>query len=103
MMLHAGVLNVILKSGFQLSDFLLSIGIAVIPVSFVGHLDVFQAMLGCNLLVFCGETHASALTGGHCDGWWSEAWGSRLLHADACCFFTAAPLVSAGGKSSVQN
>jgi hypothetical protein len=31
-------------------------------------LDVFQAVLGCNLLVFCGETHASALTGGHCEG-----------------------------------
>jgi hypothetical protein len=28
-------------------------------------------MFGSNLLVFCGETHASALTGGHCDErWW---------------------------------
>jgi hypothetical protein len=51
MMLHAGVLNVILKSGFQLSDFLLSIGIAVIPVSFVGHLDVFQAVVRRDLLI----------------------------------------------------
>jgi len=27
----------------------------------------------------------------------------RLLHTDACCSFTAALVVLAGGKSSVQN
>jgi hypothetical protein len=32
-----------------------------------------------------------------------EKLGFRALHADACCFFTAALVVLAGGKSSVQN
>ena len=105
MVLHTSILNVILQSGLQLCQLLLGGRVDVVSPPVVGHLNILQAMLGSNLLIFCGETHASALTGGHCD----EECGversldSRLLHADACCFFTAAPVVSAGGKSSVQN
>ena len=74
MVLHASILNVILQSGLQLRQLLLGGRVDVVSPPVVGHLDVLQAMLGCNLLVFCGETHASALTGGHCDGWYREAW-----------------------------
>lgn len=71
MMLHTSILNVILQSGLQLRQLLLGGRVDVVPPPVVGHLDVLQAMFGSNLLVFCGETHASALTGGHCDEeWW---------------------------------
>ena len=69
MVLHARILNVILQSGLQLCELLLCGRVDVVSPPVVGHLDVLQAMLGCNLLVFCGETHASGLTGSHCEGW----------------------------------
>lgn len=68
MMLHAGVLNVVLQGGLQLSNVLLGVGIAVVPVSFVGHLNVLQAVVRGNLLILRGETHAGRLSGGHSDG-----------------------------------
>lgn len=71
MMLHTSILNVILQSGLQLRQLLLGGRVDVVSPPVVGHLDVLQAMFGSNLLIFCGETHARALTGGHCDeGWW---------------------------------
>jgi len=77
MMLHAGVLNVVLQSGLQLSDFLLSIRIAVIPFSFVRHADVLQTVVWRNLLVMRGKTHTGRLGGGHFDGWNMVIWMSR--------------------------
>lgn len=68
MMLHAGVLNVVLQGGLQLSNVLLGVGIAVVPLSFVGHLNVLQAVVRGNLLILRGETHAGRLSGGHSDG-----------------------------------
>ena len=71
MVLHASILNVILQSGLQLCQLLLGGRVDIVPPPVVGHLDVFQTMLGSNLLVFGGETHAGALSGGHCnEGWW---------------------------------
>ena len=67
MVLHTSILDVILQSGLQLCQLLLGGRIDIVSSPVVGHLDVLQAMLGSNLLIFCGETHASALTGGHCD------------------------------------
>ena len=68
MMLHARVLNVILQGGLQLSNVLLGVGIAVVSVSFIGHLDVLQAMVWRDLLILRGKTHAGRLSGGHSDG-----------------------------------
>jgi hypothetical protein len=68
MMLHAGVLDVVLQGGLQLSNVLLGVGIPVIPVSFIGHLDVLQAVVWRDLLVLRGKTHAGRLSGSHYEG-----------------------------------
>jgi hypothetical protein len=68
MMLHARVLNVILQGGLQLSNVLLGVGIAVVSVSFIGHLDVLQAVVWRDLLILRGKTHAGRLSGGHSEG-----------------------------------
>lgn len=81
MVLHASILNVILEGGLQLCQLLLSGRVDVVSSPVVGHLDVLQAMRGCNFLVLCGKTHASALTGGHCEGRRSEELGTQVLHA----------------------
>jgi hypothetical protein len=71
MMLHTSILNVILESGLQLRQLLLGGRVDIVSPPVVGHLDIFQAVFGSNLLIFCGETHASALSGSHCDEeWW---------------------------------
>lgn len=77
MMLHARVLNVILQGGLQLSNVLLGVGIAVVSVSFIGHLDVLQAMVWRDLLILRGKTHAGRLSGGHSVGLYMVILGSR--------------------------
>ena len=77
MMLHARVLNVILQGGLQLSNVLLGVGIAVVSVSFIGHLDVLQAMVWRDLLILRGKTHAGRLSGGHSVGLCMVILGSR--------------------------
>lgn len=78
MMLHARGLNVVLKSGLQLRQLLL-LGLGIkfftLPVRSIGGLfDVLQALVGRDLLVFDGETHAGPLhfgvlyRGAHCEG-----------------------------------
>jgi hypothetical protein len=97
MVLHASILDVILQSGLQLRQLLLSGRVDVVSSPVVGHLDVLQTMLGSNLLVFCGETHASALTGGHCDrmGRRSSVFKGSSRRRLLC--LTAALVVLAGG------
>lgn len=68
MVLHASILNVILEGGLQLCQLLLGGRVDIVSSPVVGHLDVLQTVRGCNFLVLCSETHASALTGGHCGG-----------------------------------
>ena len=77
MMLHARVLNVILQGGLQLSNVLLGVGIAVVSVSFIGHLDVLQAVVWRDLLILRGKTHAGRLSGGHSVGLYMVILGSR--------------------------
>ena len=77
MMLHARILAVILQGGLQLSNVLLGVGIAVVSVSFIGHLNVLQAVVWRDLLVLCGKTHAGRLSGGHSEGLCMVILGSR--------------------------
>jgi hypothetical protein len=77
MMLHAGVLYVVLQGGLQLSNVPLGVGIAVIAVSFIGHLDVLQAVVWRDLLVLRGKTHAGRLSGGHSEELCMVVLGSR--------------------------
>lgn len=65
MVLHARVLNVILKGGLQLRQLLLRLRIDVLSLPVVGHLDILEAVLWGNLLVLGRETHAGTLGGGH--------------------------------------
>jgi hypothetical protein len=85
MVLHAGILYVVLQGSLQLRQLLLGGRVDVVSVPVVRHLDVLEAMVGCNLLVLCGETHTRALTGGHCDGWEIGRYGPRVPHAGARC------------------
>jgi len=68
MMLHAGVLDVVLQGGLQLSNVLLGVGIPVVAFSFVGHSNIFQAVVRRDLLVLRGKAHTGRLSGGHSDG-----------------------------------
>jgi hypothetical protein len=85
MVLHARILYVVLQSSLQLCQLLLSGRVDVVSVPIVRHLDVLEGMIGCNLLVLCGEAHTRALTGGHCEGRKIGRMGPRLLHTDARC------------------
>lgn len=67
MVLHASILDVVLEGGFQLCELLLGGRVDVVSLPVVRHLDVFQAVLRSNFLVFCGEAHASTLVCSHCE------------------------------------
>lgn len=69
MVLHARVLDVVLKGGLQLRQLLLCLGIDVFSPSVIRHLDVLQAVLRSNLLVFGCKSHAGTLGSGHLDRW----------------------------------
>lgn len=97
-MLHAGVLNVVLQGGLQLSNVLLGVGIAVVPLSFVGHLNVLQAVVRGNLLILRGETHAGRLSGGHSDGCDVAILVSRRRFIKDASWRGTAALILAGGE-----